>query len=110
MSATSKVISAWTALTGFLEKHINDLNNVGAALGAINSSLPIDAQDKERISNAIAAVEESANNIADWLDHAPSNPSEVTLKESDIVEALGNYFASDAGKEALASALGKSNA
>jgi hypothetical protein len=108
MSA-SKIVSgvalAWHSLTGFLEKHIDDLKAVGGALADINASLPIDAQDKERIANAIAVVETSANNIANWLANAPANPGEVTLKESDIVNSLSNYFNSEAGKAALAAAV-----
>ena len=105
----TKVENAWTAFTGFLAKHIGDLNAVGDALSGIASALPIDPQDKERITNAVQAVETSASNINNWLANAPANPTEVTLKESDIVEAIGNYFASDAGKAALANAVNPSN-
>jgi len=105
MSAGNKIVNAWTALTGFLSKHVTDLNNVGEALKAVNAALPIDAQDKERIANTISDVETSAANITAWLENAPTNPSEVVVKESDIVEAVANYFNSDPGKEALANAV-----
>lgn len=105
MSAAKKIVNAWTALTGFLEKHVKDLQNVGSALQAVNSALPIDAQDKARIADTITAVEESAANIASWLDSAPSSPTDVTVKESDLVEAIGNYFNTDAGKATLAAAI-----
>lgn len=108
MSA-SKVISgvtlAWHSLTGFLEKHVGDLLSVGDALSGVAAALPIDPQDKERITNAVSVVETSAKNITDWLANAPANPGEVTIKESDIVEAIGNYFNSDAGKALLASVV-----
>jgi hypothetical protein len=104
MSAKSVV----SALTGFLAKHVGDLTNLVTVMNDILSAVPIDPQDKARIGEAITAVQESANNINDWLQGntvVDNGNGDVVVKESDIVEALGNFFASDAGKAALASAL-----
>lgn len=93
-----------TTVTGFLSHHIVDLNNVANVLKELTSAVPLDSQDKERINSAIDTIQSSANNINDYLNN--TDIQSVTIRESDIVEALGNFFASDAGKAALASAVG----
>jgi len=106
MSAKSVIAT----VTGFLGHHINDLNNVAGILGELVSSVPIDSQDKDRINQAIETVKQSANNINDFLQGTTVTGADVTIKESDIVEALGNFFASDTGKAALAEASKEGNA
>ena len=101
----SGIVGVWGALTGFLEKHVADLNAVGGALTGVISGLPIDPQDKQRITDAIEQVERSAENITNWLANAPSNPGEVTIKESDIVNSIGNYFKTQEGIDLLKSIL-----
>lgn len=92
---------------GFLSHHISDLNNVASALNAINNSLPIDAQDKERIAKAIAAVEESATNIETFLSSTTvtGDNGTVTVKESDIESSLATFLTSNTGKALLHEAV-----
>lgn len=97
-------------VTGFLGHHISDLNNVADVLTELAGVAPIDSQDKSRIAEAIDTVRNSANNINDFLHSTKVTGGDVTVKESDIVEALANFFASDAGKAALAGAVGNANA
>ena len=110
MSAKSII----TTVTGFLAHHIADLNNVSDVLAELVSAVPLDSQDKDRIHAAIETIRGSANNINDFLEGTTVKAADVTIKESDIVEAIGNFFASDEGKAALAeaakSAEGNANA
>jgi hypothetical protein len=101
MSAKSIIAT----VTGFLAHHIVDLNNVSDVLGELVGALPIDSQDKERIAEAITALRNSANNIANFLSGTNVTGADVTIKESDIVNSLGNYFKSDEGQALLASIL-----
>jgi hypothetical protein len=94
-----------STVVGFLEKHVIDLNNVADALSSIVTAVPIDPQDKENVTNVITALKTSVDNINSFLEDNQVNDTEVTVKESDIVTALGNFFASDAGKTALANAV-----
>jgi len=100
MSAKSVI----AAVTGFLAHHITDLNTVHAALSELVSVSPIDSQDKDRINSALETIQNSANNINDFLQNNKITGGDVVVKESDIVAALENFFNSDAGKAALASA------
>jgi hypothetical protein len=101
MSAKSVI----AALTGFLGHHVNDLNNLTDVLAEITGTLPIDSQDKERITSVISTIKESADNITNFLNGTTVTGSDVTIKESDIVEAIANFFNSDAGKSALTNAV-----
>lgn len=92
------------ALTGFLAHHIGDLNNVAGILSELTTAVPLDAGDKSRIQEAIDAIQNSANNINDFLQGNTVTGADVTIKESDIVNALADFFASDIGKAALAAA------
>jgi hypothetical protein len=105
MSAKSVV----AAVTGFLSHHIGDLNNIADVLGELTNSLPIDSQDKDRVGEVIGGLKSSADNIANFLNGTKLTGGEVVVKESDIVEALANFFATDAGKAALKSAEGNAN-
>lgn len=97
-------------VTGFLGHHITDLNSVASVLEELANVAPIDAQDKARIVSVVDTVRSSANNINDFLNnHTVESGGEVVVKESDLVAAVANFFASDAGKEALANAA-KGNA
>ena len=101
MSAKSVV----SAFTGFLGKHIVDLNSIADVLGELTSIVPIDSQDKERINTVIDTVRNSANNINDFLEGNKVQGGEVTVKESDIVEALANFFKSPEGEAAIKNVL-----
>lgn len=96
-------------VTGFLTHHVSDLNSVADVLSELVGIAPIDPQDKGRISDVISTVRNSADNITNWLANNNVVPNEVVVKESDLVTAVANFFASDAGKEALANAA-KGNA
>jgi hypothetical protein len=102
---SAKIKSIIATVTGFLAHHIVDLNNVSDVLGELVGALPIDSQDKDRIAEAIASLRNSANNINDFLNGTNVTGADVTIKESDIVNSLGNYFKSDEGKSLLASIL-----
>ena len=101
MSAKSIIAT----VTGFLAHHVTDLSVVHSALSELVSVSPIDSQDKERINSALGTIETSAKNINDFLQGTKVTGADVTLKESDIVEALSNYLNSDAGKAALEAAV-----
>jgi 5-enolpyruvylshikimate-3-phosphate synthase len=92
---------------GFLTHHVADLNNISSVLGEVASALPIDSQDKDRITSLITDIKTSADNVAAFLENSTviNDAGEVTVKESDIVEALANFLNSDAGKSAIAEAV-----
>jgi uncharacterized phage infection (PIP) family protein YhgE len=108
MSASEKAKNLWDSFTGFLNKHTGDLRAIASALTTVNNALPIDAHDKERINDAINAVEDSVTNIHDWLAGATA-PDAVVIKQSDLVHAVSDYLNSDAGKELLASVVNEGN-
>lgn len=102
----SSVVSVVSTITGFLTKHVVDLNNVASVLGELVNISPIDAQDKTRITDVIGQVQSSADNITNWLqsNQVAVTANDVVVKESDLVNAVADYFNSDAGKAALAAA------
>lgn len=103
------VSSVWGALTGFLTHHADELAGIGSALNTIVNNVPLDQQDKSNVTDVIGGITNAVENIKNFLESNPTGPaSDVVIKESDLVAALGAFFASDAGKSALASAA-KSN-
>lgn len=101
MSAKSVVAT----VVGFLSKHVGDLSAIHSAVAELVSIAPIDPQDKDRINSALETVQNSIQNITAFLEGNTVTEGTVTVKESDIVEALANFLASDAGKAALADAV-----
>jgi hypothetical protein len=107
MSAKSVV----TAVTGFLSHHIGDLGAVHSALSELVSVAPIDSQDKDRINSTLETIDNSARNIEKFLSgNKLTSGGDVVVKESDLVKAVADYLASDAGKEAIRNAEGNGNA
>jgi hypothetical protein len=96
------------SVAGFLSHHVNDLTAVHTALSELLNVAPIDAQDKVRISDVLSTIQNSAENITNFLNQAnvvPDNSGgDVVVKESDLVAAVAYFFNSDAGKAALAAA------
>jgi hypothetical protein len=107
MSAKSVV----AAVTGFLAHHIGDLSAIHSALSELVAVAPVDSQDKERINSVLETIENSARNINDFLSgNKLVEGGSVTVKQSDLVKAVADYLASDAGKAAIRSAEGNGNA
>lgn len=94
------------SVAAFLAHHVDDLYSVAGALSALVNAVPIDPQDKNGITDAISTVKSSVDNINSFLSGATVVPDggTVEVKESDLVNALGDFFNSDAGKVALENA------
>lgn len=88
----SSVKSIVTAFTGFLTHHIGDLNTVGNALSALLNAVPVNSGTRDDIAKAIAAAQNSANNIAAWLEANGSSLAlpPVHISETDLANAVND--------------------
>lgn len=71
---------------GFVEHYGREISAVAAVLETIISQLPIDKQDKERLSDVLAGLQSVADNIAGSLSNIPDTT--VTVKKSDVEAAV----------------------
>ena len=74
---------------GFLAHHSGELRVVASTLESIVGSLPIDAQDKERLSGVLAQLQTNADRIAAAADALLNTPVEtVTVDSADVEGAV----------------------
>jgi len=80
-------------LLGFLNHHASDLGAVDTALSSILAALPINAQTRETIQEAIDRVKDSAVNIEKAVEAFAETPMKtVTIKRSDIEDVLDDLL------------------
>lgn len=91
-----------TNVSTFLDKHSGELRVIASVLATVVAHLPIDQQDKARMSEALDALQTSAGNIAEGAaklselanavagEHA--TPVEVTVSKDDVEEAVATYM------------------
>lgn len=83
----------------FLAKHSGELRFVGSALQTVVDHLPIDAQDKARISDGLGGIANAANNIARAAAELAGEDIEVVVDKADVQEAVGEYLDEHGGSE-----------
>lgn len=86
-------------VTGFLAHHVVDLQAMDAALSGVLHALPVNAETRETIQNAIDRVRDSAINIENAvaqfggaLSGGGDMPGPVTIKRSDIDAAVADVL------------------
>lgn len=89
--------SVFSVLSGFLSKHVGDLQAVDVALSGILHALPVNAETRSTIQEAIDRVRDSAVNIENAVTAFGSSvgggekvPEGVTIKRSDIDKAVAD--------------------
>lgn len=78
--------------TGFLAHHSTELSVVASTLETLLSHLPIDAQDKARISTGLDALQQSAANIANAAAALSGQDVEVVVSKADVEAAVAAYL------------------
>jgi methyl-accepting chemotaxis protein len=86
----------------FLAKHSGELRFIGSALQTVVDHLPIDAQDKERLSTGLAGIANAANNISNAAANLTGQATEVVVSSEDVAAAVGEYL--DEHPEVIANA------
>ena len=101
------VTGATSKVAGFIMHYGNELTSVAGVLSQLVSALPIDAQDKANIVDTIDGLNNAAKNAIAGANEVTTGGSagDVVVQRSDVDAAVADYFASDAGKAAIAAAL-----
>lgn len=82
---------------GFVSHYATEARAVAASLTTILDALPIQHADKARVRELIAALENGADNIGEFLATNPTEPATVKISAKDINKALGDYLATPDG-------------
>lgn len=90
----------------FMEKHSGELRFIASTLETVVSHLPIDQQDKSRLTEGLSSLQSAAGNIAAGAAALSGATVEVVVAKEDIVtavrevveEATGNTTNTDAAQ------------
>lgn len=77
----------FTEFKKFLSKYAGELGGISTVLGSIVSALPIDLQDKARITGILSKLDDAVGSIEKALPKL-KEPAKVTIKKSDIEEVV----------------------
>jgi hypothetical protein len=76
----------------FLGKHSGELRLLGSTLQTVVDHLPIDHQDKERLSAGLSAIGNSANNIAHAANALAGEEIVVVIDKADVGAAVADFL------------------
>jgi hypothetical protein len=96
------VSSILAVVTGFMSHYAEESAAVHAALTDIVNALPLQQQDKARVTATIDKLAAIPGNIESSLANILETPPHVTINLADVETALGAFFASPAGISAVA--------
>ena len=97
----------------FIGHYSGELRTVAATIETVLGSIPMDAQDKERISGVLDNLQNAASAAADGAAALQNATVEVVVSAQDVKAAVAAYFAANpphapASETASEPALGNS--
>lgn len=81
----------------FMTKHSGELRLVASTLQTIVDHLPIDQQDKARLSEGLGTLQTAAGNIATGASALAGATVEVVIAKDDVVDAVREVVAEETG-------------
>lgn len=91
-NVTHTIESLAGKFAGFLGHYGGELRVIVSVISTAIGALPIDAQDKERINDALAALQSNADRIAAAALELSGTPVEVVVNRSDVDAAVADYM------------------
>lgn len=77
---------------GFLGHYGGELRVISSVLETAIGALPIDTQDKARITDALAALQTNADRIALAAKELSGAPIDVVVNRTDVDAAVSDYM------------------
>lgn len=104
-----EVSDATSKVAGFVMHYGAELTGIADTIRTVIGVLPLDHTDKDRVTTTLDALENAAQRAIAGANALTDEIGQVTVEASDVAKAVADYFATDAGKAAIAEAV-KTNA
>lgn len=88
----TKIASIASAFVGFLTHYSGEVANVATALESVIGALPIDAADKQRVTDIIDALNNASANVANAVQELQGQTLDVVVSAEDVQAAVAAYL------------------